>query len=129
MPKKIYSQIKLPRVQPNCCMDCPLLGQIPKHERQFGSQETLVCLATHHAMSTRIARSKASEHTTKHPLKRSCDGEWERWQMEPYFGSIPIRITDISKYRDAFVRDFLEFTIIFHERRGRKPKDGTEQED
>ena len=60
MPKKIYTKIKLPRVQPNSCMDCPLLGEIPKEERQPGTQENLVCLGTHYAMSARAARSKAS---------------------------------------------------------------------
>ena len=125
MPKKIYTQIKLPREQPNSCMSCPCLGAIPKHERRKGSQETLVCLATHHAMSARLARSKASDHDSKHPLKRSCDADWDRWQADPYFGSYPIRMVDISKYRDPFVRDYLEFHIIFHETRGRKPN-GTE---
>ena len=120
MPKKIFSQVRLPRVQPDCCMDCPLLGEIPKSERQPGTQENLVCLGTHYAMSARAARSKASEHNTKHPLKRSCDGDWDRWQETPYFGNIPIRMSDISKYRDPFTRNYLEFSIIFPSQRGRK---------
>ena len=120
MPKKIFSKVQLPRVQQDCCMDCPLLGEIPKEERQRGTQENLVCLGTHYAMSARAARSKASEHDTKHPLKRSCDGEWERWHHPPYFGAIPIRIIDINKYRDPFTRNFLEFHIIFPSQRGRK---------
>ena len=110
MPKKIFSQVRLPRVQPDCCMDCPLLGEIPKAERQPGTQENLVCLG----------RSKASGHNTKHPLKRSCDGDWDRWQETPYFGNIPIRMSDISKYRDPFTRNYLEFSIIFPSQRGRK---------
>lgn len=122
MPKKIFTPIKLPKLQPDCCMDCPLLGLIPKEEREFGSQETLVCLATHHAMNARIARSKKSEHTPKHPLKRYCDNDWDRWQLEPYFGNYPIRVVDLSRYRDSFIREFIEFRIIFHSDRGRKPK-------
>jgi hypothetical protein len=122
MPKRIFTHVKLPITQPDNCFGCPLLGQIPKHERQFGSQETFVCLATHHAMSARIARSRASEHTTKHPLKRPCDTNWERWQLEPYFGKFPVRMVDVNKYRDPFVRDNLEFHIIFHDPRGRKKK-------
>ena len=123
MPKKIYTQVKLPREKPDCCMNCPLLGEIPKYERKPGSQETLVCLATHHAMSIRLAKSKASEHTTKHPLHRPCDMEWERWIADPYYGSYPVRMMDISKYRDPFIRNYLEFRIIFHDKRGRKAKD------
>ena len=122
MPKKIFKQVKLPMQQPDRCMDCPLLGMIPAVEREFGSQETLVCLATHHAMNARIARSKASEHTAKHPLKRWCDDDWERWQQEPMYGNFPIRITDYGRYRDLFVRECMEFQIIFHSKRGPKPK-------
>ncbi len=129
MPKKIFKLIKIPREQPDSCMNCPLLGEIPKSERPKGSQETLVCLATQHAMSARFARSKASEHTIKHPLNRFCDSDWERWLSEPYYGNYPIRMVDISKYRDPFVRNYLEFRIIFNEKRGRKPKNMIEQED
>ena len=128
MPKKVYTKVKLSRIQPDCCMDCPLLGEIPKEEKQKGSQANLVCLGTHYAMSARAAKSKASEHDTKHPLKRPCDGEWERWLEAPYFGEIPIRTIDISRYRDPFVRNFMEFRIIFPEKRGRKPKETTAQE-
>lgn len=121
MPKKLFSKVKLPIEKPDRCMDCPLLGEIPKEEKQKGNQANLVCLGTQMAMSARAARSKASEHDTKHPLKRPCDGEWERWLQPPYFGNIPIRAIDISRYRDPFVRNFLEFRIIFPEKRGRKP--------
>lgn len=107
-------------MQPNSCMDCPLLGEIPKEERQRGNQHTLVCLGTHYAMSARIARSKASEHDTKHPLQRSCDTDFNRWQEEPYYGEIPVRQIDISRYRDPFIRNYLEFRIIFPDNRGRK---------
>ena len=120
MPKKIFKKVKLSLAQPNCCMECPLLGVIPKEERQPGTQENLVCLGTHYAMSSRAARSKASDHDTKHPLKRSCDLEWERWHQAPYFGEIPIRCIDINRYRDPFERNFLEFRIIFPSQRGRK---------
>ena len=75
----------------------------------------------HYAMNARIARSKKSEHTPKHPLKRYCDNDWERWQSEPYFGNYPVRLVDLSRYRDLFVREVMEFKIIFHDR-GRKPK-------
>ncbi len=124
MPKKIFNQVKIPKLQPDCCMDCPLLGEIPKEERPKGTQENLVCLGTHFAMSARAARSKSSNHDTKHPLKRSCDEDWDRWHQTPYFGNIPIRVIDISRYRDPFVRNYLEFRIIFPSSRGRKPIKG-----
>lgn len=123
MVKKIFENVILPIEQPDCCMECPLLGQIPKDERKFRSQETLVCLATHHAMNARIARSKKSNHTTKHPLKRLCDGDWDRWQAKPLSGRFPIRVVDMIRYRESFVREFLPLMpmrIIFHDHRRRK---------
>ena len=75
MPIKPFKQIQLRPEQPDCCNECPLLGLIPEAEREFGSQETLVCLGTRHALNARIARSRKSEHTPKHPLKQSgCSG-------------------------------------------------------
>ena len=121
MPIKPFKQIYLRPEQPDCCNECPLLGLIPEAEREFGSQETLVCLGTRHALNARIARSRKSEHTPKHPLKRWCDDEWERWQEEPYFGKLPVRKIDVSRYRDPWERS-QQLPIIFHNKRGRKPK-------
>ena len=121
MPAKPFKEIKLPPNQPDCCLECPLLGEIPVTERQFGSQETLVCLGTREAMNARISRSRASAHDAKHPLHRYCDEEWERWQEEPYHGKLPVRKIDISRYRDPWVRT-QQLPIIFHSKRGRKPK-------
>lgn len=121
MPIKPFKEIALKAEQPDCCNECPLLGQIPVHERPFGSQETLVCLGTRHALNARIARSRASAHTAKHPLHRPCDEEWERWQEEPYFGKLPVRKIDVSRYRDLWERS-QQLPIIFHAKRGRKPK-------
>ena len=121
MPAKPFKQIQLHPEQPDCCNECPLLGLIPEAEREFGSQETLVCLGTRHALNARIARSRKSEHTPKHPLKRWCDDEWERWQEEPYFGKLPVRKIAVSRYRDPWERS-QQFPIIFHNKRGRKPK-------
>lgn len=121
MPAKPFKQIQLHPEQPDCCNECPLLGLIPEAEREFGSQETLVCLGTRHALNARIARSRASQHTPKHPLKRWCDDEWERWQEDPYFGKLPVRKIDVSRYRDPWERS-QQLPIIFHNKRGRKPK-------
>lgn len=121
MPKKCFIKVKLPGDKPDCCFCCPLLGEIPKEERQGnGSQAILVCLGTEYAMSVRAARSKASDHDSKHPLKRPCDQDWERWMDSPYFGELPIRTQDMSRYRDPFVRNHLQFRIKFPEKRGPK---------
>lgn len=121
MPPKPYKLIKLQPVQPDCCQECPLLGMIPLAERKFGSQETLVCLGTRHALNARISRARVSTHTQKHPLKRPCDDDWERWHEDPYFGELPVRKIDISRYRDPWERS-QQLPIIFHEKRGPKPK-------
>ena len=121
MPAKPFIHVQLPPIQPDCCAECPLLGEIPKSERKFGSQETLVCLGTREAMNARISRSRSSKHDVKHPLKRYCDEDWERWQEEPYYGKLPVRKIDISRYRDPWVRS-QQLPIIFHEKRGPKPK-------
>jgi hypothetical protein len=122
MPAKPFKQVELKPQQPDCCLECPLLGQIPPGERKPKSQETLVCLGTRHALNARIARSRASAHDSKHPLKRWCDEDWERWQEDPYFGKLPVRKIDISRYRDPWERS-QQLPIIFHEKRGPKPKD------
>lgn len=121
MPAKPFKDVKLPPEQPDCCNDCPLLGLIPQHERKFGSQETLVCLGTRHALNARICRSRASDHDTKHPLHRPCDEDWDRWHEDPYFGQLPVRKIDLSRYRDPWERS-QQLPIIFHEKRGPKPK-------
>ena len=123
MPAKPFKPIHLPPQQPDCCNECPLLGTIPEAERQHASQETLVCLGTRHALNARKARSRASQHDAKHPLHRPCDEEWERWQEEPYFGHLPVRKIDISRYRDPWERS-QQLPIIFHSKPGRKPKQG-----
>ena len=119
MPRKIYEKVKLPSQQPDMCELCPLLGRIPPEEREPGSQETLVCLGTGDAMNTRIARSRASKHDSKHPLKRWCDKLWERWQMEPLYGNLPVRIVDLCRYRDPYIRS-RQLVIKFHSKRGPK---------
>lgn len=121
MPAKPYKDVELPRLQPDCCNECPLLGLIPKHRRKPKSQETLVCLATGEALSARLARARASTKDAKHKLKRYCDDDWDRWQEDPYYGKLPVRKIDLSIYRDPWVRS-RELTIIFHEKRGPKPK-------
>ena len=121
MPAKPYTDIQLPPKQPDCCNMCPLLGLIPKERRKPKSQETLICLGTGDAINARQARSLASKHTTKHPLKRWCDDRWDRWQEEPYYGKIPVRKIDLSIFRDPWERS-QELTIIFHDKRGPKPK-------
>ena len=42
--RKNYISVKLAIEQPNRCIDCPLLGLIPKQQRPKGSKESHVCL-------------------------------------------------------------------------------------
>lgn len=121
MPKN-KEFIKIPINQPDCCADCPLLGAIPENERRPRSQEVLVCLATWEAMSARFSRSRASTKDAKHPLHRPCDQKWERWQMAPFNGSYPVPYEAMNRYREKYKNEYMQFRIIFHDKRGRKPK-------
>ena len=106
-------KVLLPEQKPDRCVDCPLLGLIPKNvERPKYSKETRLCIGTAEALSERKSTLRESEATDpKHPLKRPCDDHWDRWM------SYPRRIIIVNKalYRDS--RDpYLEtrqYTIDF----------------
>ena len=123
MPRKNIIRIKIQTEQPDCCTKCPMLGLIPKYRLQPGSQETHICIPTRHAMSARLTRSKRSEADAKHPRHRWCDDFWEAWR-EKGFRGIP---------RTAYIEERIpwedgrQLPIIFHSKRGRKPK-GVEEE-
>lgn len=118
MPKKNFELVKLPIQQPDRCCDCPLLGAIPPNERKPRSQEVLVCLGTWHAMSARFSRSSAKAHDAKHPLHRPCDAMWERWQQAPLNGCYPVAFNAMNRYREEYKKEYMQFQIIFHEKRG-----------
>lgn len=119
MPKKNLIKIKIETEQPDCCVQCPLLGLVPKHRLQKGEQETHVCIITRHALTARKARSKRSEADAKHPRHRYCDHAWEAWRQRGFVG-IPTQ---------AYIEERLpweesqQLPIIFHNKRGPKTKE------
>lgn len=118
MPKITTVHIPILTEQPDCCDQCPLIGLVPKWRLSHGSQETRVCIATRHAMTARKARSKRSEADAKHPRHRYCDDKWDIWRERGFYS--------ISK--DAYSQERVpweesqQLPIIFHEKRGPKPK-------
>jgi len=82
-------KVKLPTAKPDCCALCPLIGMIPKEQRQHGSYENLVCLGTLDALTKRGSQVRESKRDKKHPLHRPCDTNWELWQTLPK-GELPI---------------------------------------
>ena len=83
MPKRNFIKVKIAPVQPDRCMDCPLLGIVPKHQRPKGSLETYVCIPTRHAMTSRLIKSRVSEADAKHPRHRFCEKMWDAWAKLP----------------------------------------------
>lgn len=82
--KKLFIQQPIPPVKPDRCVDCPLLGIIPKERRKKGSKKTMVCLGTMKAISQESTRIPESERAgTKHILHRPCDNKWDAWQSLP----------------------------------------------
>lgn len=119
MPKRNIVKIKIATEQPDCCLQCPLIGLVPKHRLPFGSQETHICIAMREAMTARKARSKRSEADAKHPRHRYCDHTWDAWYQRGFYG-VPTQ---------AYIEERLpwqesqQLPIIFHEKRGPKSKD------
>ena len=99
MPKYLFKKIKMPKEQPDCCAECPLLGLIPKNEMPKGCRETRVCLMTGDAMTAPFSRSRKSTKDTHHPLKRPCDHNWELYQKTPFNGWYNLRVVDWHLYR------------------------------
>ena len=84
MPKRNIIQIQLPAEQPDCCIDCPLLGLIPRYVASpKNSKETHVCLGTMEALTQRGTRVKASSRDVRHPWHRPCDNRWRAWMCLP----------------------------------------------
>jgi len=83
MPKRSIIQIQIPERQPDRCLDCPLLGLVPKQQLPKGCLETYVCMATRNAMTARLVRSRVSEADSKHPRHRWCELYWPVWAKLP----------------------------------------------
>lgn len=85
MPRKPIIPIKLPMEQPDCCMKCPLIGLIPKNQREPGIRQSYVCLGVlGEPLSSKGVWSSAEEaRQKKRKLHRVCDSRWEAWMQLP----------------------------------------------
>lgn len=106
--------MQLPPEQPDCCLECPLCGLIPKDhpDRPKGSKETHVCLGTWEALTGRGIKVRASRRDSHHPLHRPCDTKWEAWMRLPE-RCFMLKDEAYLHYRLPF-EDGLQFKIKFH---------------
>lgn len=122
MPKIIFTDIPLHEEEPDRCMDCPLLGLIPREERQYGRQQSHVCLGTRESLSERMIKARRSEKDAKHKLDRPCTAAnlWQVWQeKEPLPGVMRVRTVDYNRYRLAYVQSG-QMVIKFRKPREKK---------
>lgn len=113
MPKRNIIQIQLPPIKPDRCVDCPLLGIVPKtYPRPKNSKETMLCLGTMEAMSQRGSKVKASSRDAHHPLSRWCDNRWEAWMRLPN-RKLGISIQAYNECRIPYEQT-LQLVIKFH---------------
>lgn len=101
MPIKTTIPIKLPMDVPDRCMECPLLGSLPQHQRQHKSQKTFVCIPTLKALSYRFISSRRSEHDAKHPMHKPCENVFNLWALSGR-GHYAMAKTDYMVYRLPF---------------------------
>lgn len=112
MPKRNFVKVKIAPVRYDRCIDCPLLGIVPKHQRPKGSLETYVCIPTRNAMTSRLTRSRVSEADAKHPRHRFCEKMWEAWMRLPNREfMMPIRAYIEERLP---LESSLQLPIIFH---------------
>ena len=107
MPKIIFTDIPLVEDEPDRCLDCPLWGLIPKEERQYGRQQSHVCLGTRESLSERMIKARRSEKDVNHKLDRPCTRSnlWQVWQeKDPLPAVMRVRTVDYNRYRLAFVQ-------------------------
>ena len=77
-------KVPLPPTKPDRCIDCPLLGLVPKYiAKPKNSKETHVCIGTREALTKRGAKVKASSRDKNHRLRRPCDLYWDTWMTLP----------------------------------------------
>ena len=106
-------KVLLPATQPDRCIDCPLLGLVPKYvDRPKHSKETHVCIGTMEALTQRSTKIRASQKDDHHPLRRPCDLRWEMWM------TLPRRILSVNRdfYRECRIpyESTLQMQIKFH---------------
>ena len=85
MPPKAIIPIEIKMEQPDCCAKCPLIGLIPKEQRQKGVRQSYVCLGVlGEALSSKGIWASASDYKKKKKkLHRPCDTRWEAWTQLP----------------------------------------------
>ena len=85
MPRRNFIPVQLPPMQPDRCIDCPLLGLVPKGTvgRPKRSRKTRVCLGTMKALTAQGSEIRASARDSHHPLHRPCDNYWKAWMQLP----------------------------------------------
>lgn len=79
MPKKVFTPVQLPEEQPDQCEKCPLIGKIPKEEREKGVREGYCCLCRYpfaRLKSKGIKLSAKEYKKKKRKLHRPCDHLW-----------------------------------------------------
>lgn len=106
-------KVPLPPQKPDRCIDCPLLGLVPKYvDRPKNSKETHVCIGTMEALTQRGTKIRASERDKNHPLRRPCDLRWDMWM------TLPRRILFVNSdfYRECRIpyESTLQMQIKFH---------------
>lgn len=127
MPKKFFIPRPLPKEQPDRCELCPLIGIIPKDEREKGVRERYYCLGIFDAQtddnghpllddkgdqclsfprlkSKSITVSAEAVRKGGHKLHRPCDMLWDAWMTLPgrLFGMLADTYT---KYRLPFEQE------------------------
>ena len=85
MPPKAIIPIEIKMEQPDCCAKCPLIGLIPKEQRQKGLRQSYVCLGVlgEPLASKGIWASASAYKAKKKKLHRPCDTRWEAWTQLP----------------------------------------------
>ena len=125
MPKQVFIPRQLPPKKPDRCELCPLIGLIPKEDRERGKREKYYCLGIYEPMtdddgnpildergcqrfgfprlSTREANNvSASQRKEKgHLLHRPCDNMWAAW-MRLQGRKFPMLTETYNTYRLPF---------------------------
>ena len=85
MPRQATIPMKLPLEQPDTCAVCPLVGLIPKGQREGGVRQAYVCLGVPgEALTSKGIHSSAAAYKTKNrKLHRPCDTRWHAWTQLP----------------------------------------------
>jgi hypothetical protein len=125
MPKQVFIPRQLPPKKPDRCELCPLIGLIPKEDRERGKREKYYCLGIFEPLvdeegnpilddkgcqrfgfprlSTRASNNcSASDRKVKgHLLHRPCDNMWAAW-MRLQGRKFPMLTETYNTYRLPF---------------------------